>query len=261
MDWFLVAKGRHVRRYWFDQKDRQDGRIQLTGDLFHHVIDVCRQDVGSRFEMLSAGGHAFLVELKEVGKRSAWAQILEERVIPPLPRPHLHLAVSVPRFQTMDTIIEKSVELGVFALHPFVSDFSFVRAVDSRLKGKFPRWEKIIQGATQQSGRGDLMRLEAPTHLAELLQQFNRQTKAVGLFPYEGEAPQHLRQALTPLKSREVEEIWLFVGSEGGYSPKEVELFQSFGLQPVTLGAQVLRVETACLAMLSILKYEWNLMK
>lgn len=250
-----------MRRYWFDQHQRDGDRIQLAGDLFHHVVGVCRQEVGSRFEMLSAGGLAYLVELVEIQKRLAWAKVLEERVIPPLPKPHLHLALSVPRFQTLDMIIEKAVELGAFEIHPFVSEFSFVRTIDSRLKGKFPRWEKIIQGATQQTGRGELMMLAAPTRLQDLLEEFNRRTKAVGLFPYEGEAPQHLRQAITTLKGREAEEIWLFVGSEGGYSEREVELFQLFGLQPVTLGSQVLRVETACLAMLSILKYEWNLMK
>ncbi|MCB9084869.1 MAG: 16S rRNA (uracil(1498)-N(3))-methyltransferase [Bdellovibrionaceae bacterium] len=250
-----------MRRYWFDPTEKQGERIRLAGDLYHHVIDVCRQGEGSRFELLSEGGKAYFVELVQVAKKEAWAEIVEERQIPPLEKPHIHLAVSVPRFQRMDTIVEKSVELGVFELHPFVSDFSFVRSVDSRLTGKWPRWKKIIQGATQQSGRGDLMGLGEPQKLEDLLAEFNRRTKAVGLFPYEGEAPQHLRQALEPLKGQEAHEIWVFVGSEGGYSDREVQLFQSFGLQPVTLGSQVLRVETACLALVSILKYEWNLMK
>lgn len=250
-----------MRRYWFQSQAKQEERIHLQGDLFHHVVEVCRQGLGSRFEMLTDGGHAYFVELQEVGKKQAWAQILETRAIPPLEKPHIHLAVSVPRFAKMDTIVEKAVELGVYELHPFVSDFSFVRKVDSRLQGKVPRWQRIIQGATQQSGRGDLMALGEAQSLEELLAEFNRRTKAVGLFPYEGEAPQHLRQALQPLKGHQADEIWVFIGSEGGYSEREVQLFQSFGLQPVTLGSQVLRVETACLALVSILKYEWDLMK
>ena len=48
------------------------------------------------------------------------------------------------------------------------------------------------------------------------------------------------------------------MGSEGGYSPTEVEKFQALGLQPVTLGEQVLRVETACIALLAVLKYEFG---
>jgi 16S rRNA U1498 N3-methylase RsmE len=35
-----------------------------------------------------------------------------------------------------------------------------------------------------------------------------------------------------------------------------VRLFGSYGLPPVTLGSQVLRVETACVSMTAVLKYE-----
>jgi len=250
-----------VRRYWFSPENKQEDKIYLRGDLFHHVVGVCRQKVGSCFEMFTDGGRAYFVELQEVGKKQAIAKILEGRQIPELRKPYIHLAVSVPRFAKMDIIVEKAVELGVYELHPFVSDFSFVGKVDGRLQGRFLRWHKIVQGATQQSGRGDLMSLAAPTGLEELLDNFNRRTRALGLFPYEGEALQDLCQALGPLKGREADEIWAFVGSEGGYSEREVQLFQSFSLQPVTLGSQVLRVETACLALVSILKYEWDLMK
>ncbi len=58
-----------------------------------------------------------------------------------------------------------------------------------------------------------------------------------------------------------VENIWLVVGSEGGFSFKEVEAFRQAGLEPVTIGPQVLRVETACIALVSALKYEFDLMK
>jgi len=249
-----------VRRYWFHPEDKQENKIHLRGDLFHHVVEVCRQIVGSRFEMLTVGGQAYFVELQEVGKKQAIAVILENRQVLGLKKPYIHLAVSVPRFAKMDTIVEKAVELGVYELHPFVSDFSFVRKVDYRLQGKFPRWQRIVQGATQQSGRGNLMSLAEPVVLEELLDNFKCRTRAVGLFPYEGEALQHLRQALDLLKGDKADEIWIFVGSEGGYSRREVQLFESFSLEPVTLGSQVLRVETACLALVSILKYEWDLM-
>jgi 16S rRNA (uracil1498-N3)-methyltransferase len=56
-------------------------------------------------------------------------------------------------------------------------------------------------------------------------------------------------------------EAWAFIGSEGGFSEREVELFQSLDLKPVTLGTQVLRVETACVATVSIIKYDFDLMR
>ncbi|WP_374021264.1 16S rRNA (uracil(1498)-N(3))-methyltransferase [Bdellovibrio bacteriovorus] len=47
---------------------------------------------------------------------------------------------------------------------------------------------------------------------------------------------------------------------KGGFSHNEVEKFQELGLRPVTLGPQVLRVETACMALVSVLKYDFDLM-
>ncbi|MCB0361859.1 MAG: 16S rRNA (uracil(1498)-N(3))-methyltransferase [Bdellovibrionales bacterium] len=249
-----------MRRYWFNPVDRQDDEIQLHGNLYHHIVEVCRQKVGSRFEMFTEGGQVFLVEILGIQGKTARAGIIETRNLPPLPRPSLHLAISLPKFSTMEAVIEKSVELGVFQVHPFVSEYSFLRKIDRRLKEKAERWKRIVLSASQQSGRGDLMCISEPLALDKVLLNFSRRVQAGGVFPYEGKAPQHLRQALEELKHQHLEELWLFVGSEGGYSTSEVELFKSFGLSPLTMGSQILRVETACLAVVSILKYEWDLM-
>ncbi len=55
-----------------------------------------------------------------------------------------------------------------------------------------------------------------------------------------------------------MDHLWVFVGSEGGFSLEEVELFAKEGLNPTSLGEQILRVETACLALLSVIKYEFG---
>lgn len=252
-----------MRRYWLHGRSEFEHDILLQGQLFHHVVDVCRQGMGSRFELLTEGGRAFLVEIVKIEGKMAQTRILEERIIPPLEKPYIHLAISVPRFTTFETIIEKSVELGVYQIQPFVSQFSFVRKIDSRLKGKYGRWNKIVASATEQCGRGDLMEIVEPQILAKVLQRLEGQTGVGALFAYEGETTQHARQAMAELcrDKDKMDEVWIFVGSEGGFAHEEVDLFQKAGLSPMTLGRQVLRVETACLALVSILKYELNLMK
>jgi 16S rRNA (uracil1498-N3)-methyltransferase len=83
----------------------------------------------------------------------------------------------------------------------------------------------------------------------------------VGLFFYEGGAQIDLVHALTHLKLDAAQNIWIFIGSEGGFSQNEVELFKSHGLNPLSFGSQILRVETACLAAVSVIKYQSGLMK
>lgn len=245
-----------MRRYWVEEKQREGEGFWLEGELYHHVIDVCRQEEGQHFELLCGEGQAYLVQLKSIDKKRAWTEIIEVRQIEPLSRPHIHLAVSLPRFHKMDEIVEKAVELGVKSVWPFVSDCSFVRHLSKVSGAKQERWTRIVRSATQQSGRGDWMEVQEPKTLLDLFAEFNQRTKVLGLFPYEGESQLQLHEALRAPRDFKLEEVWVFVGSEGGYSAQEVQWFRDRGLEPVTLGPQVLRVETACLALVSIIKYE-----
>ena len=257
-----------MRRYWVPKSAVRGGpgpedvaEVVLDGDVLHHIRDVCRMHVGSKFEVIVEGGHAHLVEITSEAKRESVARVLETRKIPELPRPHVHLVLSVPRFPVFEAVIEKAVELGVKAIHPVYSDFSFIKKQEDVFEKKRARFEKIVMGATQQSGRGDLMPIEAPVALKQILESINRKDGAQGLFAYEGEAVLSAREGLSRLRSVQPSEVWVFVGSEGGFSDAEVQLFQSVGLKPVTLGPQVLRVETACVALVSVIKYDFDLMR
>jgi 16S rRNA (uracil1498-N3)-methyltransferase len=249
-----------MRRYWVRPTDIIGGTVRLEGEIFHHIFGVCRQELGSRFEVL-CDQKAYFVEVTEVGKKSATALIKETRTIPELPRPHLHVALSVSRYQVMDDVVEKLVEMGVASFHPFFSDFSFVRNANSFPQQKLERWHKIVISATQQCGRGELMQIHEPVEFKKITQQINQTSGQLGLFAYEGEAPQNIGEFLESHKSPNITDIWCIIGSEGGFSAQEVQTLTKLGFNPVTLGPQVLRVETACLTLVSVLKYEFDLMR
>ncbi|MBX3021072.1 MAG: 16S rRNA (uracil(1498)-N(3))-methyltransferase [Bdellovibrionales bacterium] len=244
------------RRFYIE--DIQADGVRISGDLFHHIRDVCRFQEGDRFEVLPGNKQAVLVEIASLGKKELFAKAVSTRALPELPRPYITLALSIPKLPKVDWIIEKCVELGAFEIRPFVSDFSFLRKTSEVSENRLARWNKLVQAATQQSGRGDLMRIQPATTLEKLLSEFNRTPATGGLFPYEGEARVALPQALRELKAKNHQNLWVFVGSEGGFSAREVELFASHGLGPVSLGEQILRVETACVALVSIIKYEYE---
>lgn len=258
--------GACVRRYWVPKETKQGEEVVLKGDVLHHIRDVCRMHIGSKFEVIiegaqREGGSAHLVEIVRETKHESIARLIESRKIEPLPYPHIHLAMSVPRFPVFEAVVEKAVELGVTSIQPFFSDFSFIRKQDDVFDKKRQRFEKIVVSATQQSGRGDLMPIKPLTSIDELLTTFNRSGNAQGLFAYEGEAVLAAKTGVDAMKTAKPDNIWLFVGSEGGFSDREVQLFQGVGLKSVTLGPQVLRVETACVALVSIIKYDFDLMR
>ncbi len=259
MGWIL---GTVVRRYWISREDLSGDTVQFKGDVFHHIFDVCRQQKSSKFEVLTEEGKAYLVEVMDVQKKSAVAQILEVRQIPPLKEPHIHLALAISRFPVMDAVVEKAVELGVKSIQCFFSEYSFLRSDDKLSQNKFDRWDKIVRSASQQSGRGDLMKLHAPIHLTELPLRINQAPGQVGLFAYEGSSTLSIKSFVEQIKNMKSppKDIWIIVGSEGGFSQDEVQLLNSLDFHPVTLGPQVLRVETACMALVSVLKYDFGLM-
>jgi 16S rRNA (uracil1498-N3)-methyltransferase len=255
-----------MRRYWISRKDISHNQITFQNELFHHIFEVCRQEPGNRFEVITEDAKAFLVEVKEKSKKKAIAEILEERQIAPLKKPHLHLCLSIPKFSTLESIIEKSVELGVSSIQPLICEFSFIKNFSEKeWQHKLDRWKKIVISATQQSGRGDLLRIELPNKLYDFIAKIHRNPETLCLVLYEGDAKVDVKRYLSELKTlnqfSHIENIWIFIGSEGGFSDMEISHLMKQGLSPVTLGEQILRVETACLATISVLKYEFDLMR
>lgn len=253
-----------MRRYWIEKKQIHDNNVSFSHDQFHHIFDVCRQEVGHHFEVITEDSKAYLVQVTEVLKKTASAKIVEEREIKKLAQPHIHLLVSLPRYNVFDSTIERCVELGVTSITPFVSDYSFIRKEKELPAGKYERWNKIVISATQQSGRGELMKIHDLTTFANALQSANLNDKNWCLFAYEGKTQAPVSAEINRLKTQYAclpDNLFILVGSEGGFSTQEVAQIQQLGLNPVTLGQQILRVETACLTLVSVLKYEFGLMK
>ncbi len=264
-----------MRRYWLERESfvtdvvktnaeaMVGTTVRIEGDSLHHIRDVCRQTVGDHFEVLYDGA-AFLVEVVGEKKRELSAIIREVRTIEPLPFPRVRVALAIPRFNVLEGVLEKLVEMGVESVQPLFSDNSFIRTATDTWGAKETRFEKIIQSATQQCGRGEKMRLESPQKLTDFLgalkTEINQNGQAAGLFAYEiGKVP--IRDLGQAIRAQAPRVVWIFVGGEGGFSREEAAAFEVAGLKPATLGRQVLRVETACVALVSVLKYELDLMR
>ncbi len=270
-----------MRRYWIDKSQIQNvnndtakitamvtATVTFKDEQFHHIFDVCRQTVGHHFEVITEDSVAYVVEVLEIKKKTATAKIIETREIKKIPKPHIHIALSISRYPVMDSIIERAVEMGVSSILPFVSDYSFIRKEKELPVGKIERWKKIVVSAAQQCGRGELMTIHDTVTMNKMLDLINPNSENWCLFAYEGDNLKPIEMLLSErltqtkaLAQNTVENVWLIVGSEGGFSEKEVESMQKLGLDPVTLGPQILRVETACLTLVAVLKYVFGLMK
>ena len=145
-----------------------------------------------------------------------------------------------PKGDKMDFIIQKAVELGVSRVVPVLTRRCVARPDPKAMTGKLTRFSRIALEAAKQSGRGripqigELVGFDSAVKMAA--------SDPLSLFFYEGGG-----RPLSQLLSPQVKSLSLFVGSEGGFDPEEVELAAKAGLIPVTLGPRILRCETCLL--------------
>ena len=59
-------------------------------------------------------------------------------------------------------------------------------------------------------------------------------------------------------KSNDYDKITLAIGPEGGITPKEEAYLEEKGFKKITLGTQIMRVETVPIFLASVIRYEFT---
>ena len=141
--------------------------------------------------------------------------------------------------------MQKATELGVTHITPLITERCAVKLDEKRWEKKQQQWQKIIQGACEQSGRNTLPILNPPRSLASWLAESTTQTRLV-LSPGS-------QQKLSQLTANS-QGFRLLIGPEGGLSESEVHQAEETGFTGCSLGPRILRTETAALASVSVLQ-------
>ena len=230
------------------------GRVELDEAESKHLVGVMRAREGTRIELLDGAGRVAEAEVAVVDRRRAVARILAERVASPW-TPRRILGVALVREQKMDWLIQKAVELGVHAIWPMTTARSVVKLRGPDAAKKTARWRAIALGACKQSGNPWLPEIAEPRGLAEAVAALGGVGGCFGALQ-EGATP--MADYFARLRQEGRDSVGMLVGPEGDFGPGEVELLLGAGMQPVSLGPIVLRVETAATVMLAGVQYEWS---
>jgi 16S rRNA (uracil1498-N3)-methyltransferase len=117
---------------------------------------------------------------------------------------------------------------------------------ESRLK----RWRKIAQNAARQSQRSSIPLIEPVTRLEDVIS--GSHDYDLKLIPTLAGERRLIKDAIAEARPNN---IIVLIGPEGDFTSEEIELAQSEGFIPVSLGDTVLRVATAAVAIASYLKF------
>jgi len=171
----------------------------------------------------------------------------------------VHLAVCMPANERMDWLVEKATELGVASIQPLMSERSVLRLSGERAIKKQQHWHSVAVSACEQCGGNRVPLVHPVTTLAAWLKT-DAASDASGqrLLLALQDKTMPLREAVDiadadtslPPTNRSAT---LLSGPEGGLSRAEEAAAMDCGFAPVSLGARVLRAETAALVGLALL--------
>ncbi len=233
--------------------------IELPPGAARHV-QVLRLQPGASITLFggpagSSQGGEFIATVTAMGRQSVRVLVGKHTPVERESGRSLYLAVGIPANERMDWLVEKATELGVAVIQPLMTERSVVRLDAQRGLKKLAHWQSITVAACEQCGRNRLPALNPPMTLTEWLRQHTTDAgmpKRSGLVLSLAEGSTGLRHWSTQ-NAGHSGEIRLLCGPEGGLSAAEEKVALGAGLEPVSLGARVLRSETAALAALTLL--------
>ena len=236
-------------RFFVTQNQVEDTVIHIQGSDVNHIKNVLRMKVGEEIHISSGDKLEYTCCIESLEEEEVLAKILYAE------EPGLELSSKVylfqglPKSDKMELIIQKAVELGAYEIIPVNTKRSVVKLDSKKEASKLKRWQAISESAAKQSKRMIVPQITPVKSFAEAVNYADQL-----LIPYElAKGMSETRQILEGIQPGQ--SIGIFIGPEGGFEEKEVELAREHGAQPITLGKRILRTETAGMTVLSILLY------
>lgn len=246
-----------MHRFFIKKQDIFENRIIISGEDVKHISKVLRLKHGDRIVLCDGEGTDYLAAVESMNKDSIGTIILGKEASKGEPDINVVLYQGIPKAAKMDIIIQKCTEMGIKRIVPTFTVRTVVRFESEKdERKKVERWTKIAEEAAKQSGRGIIPVIDMPVTLPQAIMD------AAGLdlviIPYELETGLPVKEVLRKAKARS---IGFFIGPEGGFEPSEVERAKDIGAVPVSLGRRILRTETAGIAVLTSIMYEYDQMR
>ena len=201
-----------------------------------HLFKILRARPGDEVELLDGCGG----RMTGIVREGRTVEILAaERV--PEPGRKLHLCCAVPRRAKFDVLLKQAAELGVWSIRLLQCERSVAKPEGS------DRWQMLLQEGCKQSKNPFLPRIVPPLPLAAMLEWLKNEN----IHGYFGAIRSAEFSGAAASGGKEL--AWL-VGPEGGFTPAEETAMREAGIRGLNLGPYVLRLETAAVCGLAVLR-------
>ena len=242
-------------RFFLHENQIVDGTVTFPDDISRQIRKVLRMDMKKgAVIVLDNSGWEYLVQLDGLKGNQVVGHIMSKQEGRSESNAHITVCFSQARREKVEMILQKCTEIGVSEFIPIVSSRTLVKGLKEN-SARQDRLTAIIREASEQCRRSRLPELHPAVSFEDLLKQ--TADREIRLIAWEGTplVRQICPQMLSPLSEMADKSVALLIGPEGGFSAEEVSLAEEFGYQQVSLGVNILRMETACIAGSALLRH------
>ncbi|MFT5034057.1 MAG: 16S rRNA (uracil1498-N3)-methyltransferase [Bacteroidia bacterium] len=212
------------------------GVAHISGARFEHIRDILRAKTGESIKVGIIGGKLGLATITALTNDSIELNVCCDE--PPPAKLPLTLILALPRPKAARRLCRTIAELGV----PKLILLNSYRVEKSYWQSPLLAPDKVrdyfIEGL-QQAGDTIMPELQIEQRfkpfVEDRLAAITNNTRALVAHPYNAESTPSAEQSPTVLA----------VGPEGGFIPYEIDKLKAAGMQTISIGERILKVETA----------------
>lgn len=215
----------------------------------HHINNVLHLKANEGIIVFDEKGNEYYTVIEKITAKNIALKVVNMKKKIVEDKIQVTIACAIPKKSKFDDLVDKLTQLGVDRIIPMETERVIIK-LDGRKKDlRLSRWNKIAVSASEQSQRNTLPVIEPIKNIKQvLLESSGYDLKLIPALIDERKTLNAVLQGINPRN------ILVLIGPEGDFSLSEMDLAKEAGFIPVTLGANVLRVETAAVAVASYLR-------
>tara|TARA_Y100000992_G_scaffold58394_1_gene35548 strand:+ start:19 stop:753 length:735 start_codon:yes stop_codon:yes gene_type:complete len=220
-------------------------KVLLKDDSFHYLSKVLKAKVNQEVVLFNNTGYDFFGYIKDIAAKH-FEIYIEHKVFSEKEVFNTELAFSLCKNPCSDLIIKKLTELGVTSLQPLISKNSIFNHKKLDFEKKFNHWKSISISSCEQSERSYLPDIKKIISFQDYIKNCKSEKKII--------LDTKSKDMINNLYNKPFCSTSILVGPEGDFSQDEYLYAKQSNFSSVSLGDNILRVETAAIAAISYIK-------
>lgn len=234
-----------MHRFYIPDSDFDSKELILKDKReFHHLKNVLRLRKNDAVEVFNGRGREASGRILALDSKHALIEIQSVKCTP-AKIPNLILACAIPKKGKFEFIVEKATELGVDRIIPLTTQRADVKVNPQGASRKSERFELAAVSAAKQCQRAVVPVIYPVTSFQGCLKMLAEIPQISILIASLLGSPKNCLRVFEELPSPAA--LAFLIGPEGDFTEEEYAEADKSGCIPVSLGAHILRVETAAM--------------